>query len=62
MQVCDPASVTFTAQTAGWTVPARDGGIDGALDVTLTGAVSMGPIADDACQGAPLTVYLQAGS
>lgn len=46
---------------AGWTVPARVGGTDGTLSVTLTDALTMGTNATNACQGAMLTAYLTTG-
>ena len=61
---CSPATLTFTTATnagAGWTVPGAVDGSDGALPTTLTGALSMGIDAADACQGALFTVFLTAG-
>jgi hypothetical protein len=45
---------------AGWTIPPRVGTADGALSVTLTGAVAMGTSSSNGCQGATFTVYLKA--
>jgi hypothetical protein len=62
---CGVGTLGFTTQTNGgngWTVPARSGGVDGALAATLAGALTMGVGAADACQGAAFTVYLMAGS
>ena len=59
---CDLSTLSFTAQdngSAGWTVPARSGGADGTLDLSLTGALSMSSSAADACQGATFQVYLR---
>jgi hypothetical protein len=61
---CAVATLSFATQTnggAGWTVPARVGGVDGELPTTLTNALSMGVGAANACQGASSTVYLAAG-
>ena len=57
---CSTASLTFTAATAGWTVPAKSGSTNGSLAVTLPGALNMAPDAASACQGATITVYLAA--
>lgn len=61
---CSPLSVLDVgAQTNGgngWDVPARAGGVDGALDVTLADALVMSGTAVDACQGATFTVFLSA--
>jgi hypothetical protein len=46
----------------GWTIPARSGGVDGTLDITLVGALAMSTAAPDACQGAVFTVHLTAAS
>jgi hypothetical protein len=46
---------------AGWSVPARTGGVDGTLSVTLPDALVMAANAASACQGAHFTVYLVAG-
>lgn len=54
---CDADAVlTFTAQNAGWTVPAN-----GSAPVTLADAVTLARSAPNACQGATFTVYLKAG-
>jgi hypothetical protein len=61
---CTNADLTFESQDdggAGWLVPARVGSTDGTLSLRLAGAIAMGAAADDACQGATFTVYLQAG-
>lgn len=62
---CDTAALSYATQTnagAGWSVPARTGGVDGTLALTLPNAVAMDAGAADACQGATFTVYLVAGS
>ena len=59
---CTVASLGFTTQTAGWTVPARVGSTDGALDVVLNDAVSMLIDAPDSCQGVHISIYLRAAS
>jgi hypothetical protein len=53
-------SLTFTAPTTGWTVPAKSGSTNGTLSVTLPSAVAMAASAASACQGANITVYLAA--
>lgn len=58
---CALSTLTFTTASTGWVVPARVGTVDGSLPVTLSGALSMGIDAADACQGATVTVYLMAG-
>ena len=61
---CAVSTLTFTTQTnggAGWTVPGRVGGVDGTLSVTLANALTMGPGAANACQGATYAVYGAAG-
>ena len=58
---CDVSTLTFTTQTAGWTVPAKVGGVDGSLSVNLSNAVAMSSTAASACQGASFAVYLDAG-
>lgn len=58
------ASLSFTRQTnggAGWVVPAKVGSTNGTLPVDLTGAISMGVGAANACQGATFTVFLNVG-
>ena len=40
---------------AGWTIPAN-----GSIDVTLSGAMTMGTAAANSCQGQAFTVYLRA--
>lgn len=55
---CGLSSLSFTTQTnagAGWSFS------PGAVSLDLPAALSMTPSADNACQGASLTVYLQAG-
>lgn len=57
---CAVSALSFSTQTnggAGWTVNAN-----GTLPVTLTGALTMGAAAANACQGASFTVYLAAGA
>jgi hypothetical protein len=62
---CTPLSTLSLALRtnggAGWTVPARAGAVDGALAITLTGALAMSTSAANACQDASFTVYLAAG-
>ena len=61
---CDVSTLSYTTQTNGggdFVVPARVGAVDGTLSVDLTGAVSMGTSAANACQGATFTVYLRVG-
>ena len=58
---CVVSALSYTTQSNGWTVPAKTGGIDGTLAVTLTGALTMSTSAANACQGATFTVYLTAG-
>ena len=58
---CDVSSLGFATQSnggAGWTVPAKVGQVNGSLPLTLANAVTMGPGAANACQGATFTVYL----
>jgi len=60
---CAVSALSYTTQTngsTGWTVPARSGGVNGTLAVTLTGALTMSTSAANACQGATFTVYLTA--
>lgn len=57
---CSVSSLGFTTPTTGWTVPAKSGGTNSSLAVTLPGALSMAPDAASACQGATITVYLAA--
>lgn len=60
---CAVATLSFTSQTnggSGWTAPAKAGGVDGTLSVSLTNALAMGANAASACQGASFTVYLAA--
>lgn len=55
---CDPAVVSYTAQSnggGGWFVPAGS-----TLDLDLTDAVDLGTGAASACQGATVIVYLLA--
>lgn len=62
---CGVAALSYATQTngsTGWTVPGGVGEANGTLSVTLTDALSMGPGAANACQGAQFTVYLAAGS
>ena len=61
---CVVSALSYTTQSnggTGWIVPARTGGVDGTLGVTLTGALTMSAAAANACQGATFTVYLTAG-
>ena len=61
---CPLSTLTLTDQTnggTGWTVPAKAGGVDGSLSVTLSNALQMSADAANACQGATFTVYLAAG-
>lgn len=62
---CTTSALSYATQTnsgAGWTVPARSGGSDGTLSITLSNALTMTVAAPNACQGATVTVYLAAGS
>jgi hypothetical protein len=55
---CVLSVLSFATQTnggAGWTIAAA-----GSSTVTLPNALSMGPAAADACQGASITVHLKA--
>lgn len=61
---CDVSALGFAPQDhggIGWSVPPRSGGIDGALPIDMTGALTMGADAANACQGAVFTVHLVAG-
>jgi hypothetical protein len=61
---CDVSTLSLATQDnggAGWDVPPRVGSTDGSLPLDLTGAVSMGSGAGDACQGATFTVFLKVG-
>ena len=58
---CDVSTLDFTTQSnggAGWTVPAKVGQVNGSLPLTLANALTMGPDAANACQGATFTVFL----
>lgn len=60
---CALAAISFVAQNGGglgWDLPARSGGVNGTLSITLPAALSMTTTAADACQGAAFTVYLVA--
>jgi hypothetical protein len=62
---CGLEELTYTTQTnagAGWTIPARVGGEDGTLSITLPDAIAMSGDAANACQGANLTIYLVVGA
>ena len=62
--VCTRPELLFAPQDnggAGWTIPARTGGVNGFRLVRLPAAVAMGPGAASNCQGATFTVYLKAG-
>jgi hypothetical protein len=62
---CNVATLAFVPQDnagAGWTVPPRAGGTDGALPVNMADALTMSGSAANACQGAIFTVYLVAGA
>jgi hypothetical protein len=62
---CAVAMLSFATQTnggAGWTVPAKVGGVNGTLAATLSRALSMSVDAAAACQGATITVFLSAAS
>lgn len=61
---CDTSVLGYATQTnggGGWTIPAKAGSTDGALDVRLANALTMGSAAGTACQGAVFTVYLRPG-
>ena len=61
---CNLGSVSVTSPQdnggSGWDVPAKSGGVNGSLNVDLTGAISMSNAANDSCQGATFTVALTA--
>jgi hypothetical protein len=60
---CGLSTLGFTTQTnggSGWTVPAKVGATPGSLTISMSGALTMGSGAADACQGASFTVYLSA--
>jgi hypothetical protein len=62
---CTLSTLAYTTQTnggAGYVVPAKVGTNNGTLAVDLTGAISMGVGAANACQGATFTVYLKVGA
>lgn len=62
---CGTAALSYRPQSnsgAGWSVPARVGGVDGVATVTLSGALEMSPDAASACQGATISVHLSAGT
>lgn len=62
---CALSTLAFVPQDnggAGWTVPPRAGGTDGALPIDMTSALTMDTSAANACQGAIFTVYLVAGT
>lgn len=54
---CAASWFTYTASTTGWTVPAN-----GSTSINLPGALAMATAAPTGCQGATVTVYLQAGA
>jgi len=54
---CAEPRLSFTTATGPFTIPASAS----AYPITLTNKVSMGVGADNGCQGATFTVYLQAG-
>lgn len=54
---CSASSFAFTASATGWTVPAN-----GSTTISLPGALTMATAAPTGCQGATVTVYLQAGA
>lgn len=61
---CDVSALGFATQSnggSGWTVPAKIGGVNGTLAITLSDPLTMNLAADNACQGAAFTVYLKAG-
>lgn len=61
---CAISDLSYTPQTnegAGWTVPRRVGDMDGRRTVRLPNALAMGLDAANACQGADITIYLEAG-
>ena len=53
---CVVATLSFTTQTNGWTIPAN-----GSSVLSLANSLSMSTNAANACQGASFTVYLKAG-
>jgi hypothetical protein len=61
---CSLGGLHFAAQTNGgngWQIPAKVGATEGTLAVVMPDALSMGPSADGACQGAAFTIHLRAG-
>ena len=54
---CSPTGVSFSNRT-GLTidVPAKSGGVNGVVEATLTGAVSMSNASSNNCQGATFTI------
>ena len=54
---CPTSAFAFTPSSAGWTVPAN-----GSTTISLPGALSMATDAPTGCQGATVTVSLQAGA
>jgi hypothetical protein len=57
---CNLASLSFTTATNGgngWDIAANS-----SADVDASGAITMGPTANDSCQGATFTVYLTAAA
>lgn len=61
---CAVSGLSYTSQNnggAGWTIPARVGAENGTQSITLRNALTMSPGAANACQGANITVYLEAG-
>lgn len=60
---CALTALAFSSQSnggAGWTVPGAEGVLDGTLAVTLANGLTMSTDANNACQGATFTVFLEA--
>ena len=59
---CHVPVLTFSRQDhrgRGWVVPPRRHGLDGVLRIAMPRALSMGLLAEQACQGARFAVYLR---
>jgi hypothetical protein len=59
---CRVPVLTFSRQDhrgRGWIVPPRRGGLDGVLRIAMPRALTMGLLAEQACQGARFAVFLR---